>query len=193
MKAKRPARRRPRDWRAHVCETRSRGFPSGGRGFTLLEILLALGLLALLGTLLIGASSRVLSSKTVSTDELFWKACSEARRLALQSGHEVRLGFADDRDKGRRFTVDDGLGAREFPVTAAGEIAVNFLSGQKVVGSSVIMAGQVIETQALPFVMFYGDGTCTAFRVQIRAGVNAHILSIDPWTCAPVLPAEGGK
>jgi Tfp pilus assembly protein FimT len=193
MKATRPAQWRLRISRVRVFEAGGRPGFHAVRAFTLLEILLALGLLALLATVLIGGSSRALSNKPVSTDELFWKACSEARKLALQSGHEVRLGFADDREKGRRFTVDDGMGAREFAITAVGEIGVNFLSAQKVVGSSVIMAGQVIETQALPFVTFYGDGTCTAFRVQIRSGVSAHILSIDPWTCAPVLPAEGSK
>jgi Tfp pilus assembly protein FimT len=193
MKATRLARRRSSLLRLGDSETGSGGFFAAASGFTLLEMLLALGLLALIGTVLIGGSTRALNTKPVSTDELFWKSCGEARKLALQSGREVRLGFADDHEKGRRFTVDDGMGAREFPLTTAGEVGVNFLSGQKVAGSAVIMAGQVVETQALPFVTFYSDGTCTAFRVQIRLGVNAHILSIDPWTCAPVLPAENGK
>lgn len=189
----RPARGRPPGLCAGVRARIAGDDSTGPRGFTLLEILLALALIALLGTLLVGASSRALTNKPVSTDDLFWKACSEARKLALESGREVRLGFADEREKGRRFTVEGGTGARDFPITGAGEIAVNFLSGQKVAGSAVILGGQLVETQALPFVTFYGDGTCTAFRVQIRSGVSAHVLSVDPWTCAPVLPAEAGK
>ena len=161
--------------------------------FTLLELMLALGLLALLGTVLIGGASRTLSDKPVTADDVFRKATSAARKLALETGREVRLGFSDDREKGRRFTIDDGTGPQDFPVLAGGELAVNFLSGQKVAGSAVILAGQLIETQALPSVTFYPDGTCTAFRVQIRSGVSAHVLSIDPWTCAPVLPSENGK
>jgi general secretion pathway protein H len=150
-------------------------------------------LIALLATVLIGGGSGLLSEKHLSTDDVFWKACGEARKAALNSGHETKLGFADDREHGKRFTVDDGTGPRDFPVSVAGELTVNFLSAQKVSGSAVILAGQVVETQSLPFVTFYGDGTCTAFRVQIRFGVDAHILTIDPWTCAAVLTAPDEK
>jgi general secretion pathway protein H len=36
-------------------------------------------------------------------------------------------------------------------------------------------------------VTFYNDGTCTPFRAQVRTYAGAHMLSVDPWTCAPVL------
>jgi hypothetical protein len=39
----------------------------------------------------------------------------------------------------------------------------------------------------MPSVTFYDDGTCTPFRVQLRTNAGAHMLTIDPWTCAPVL------
>jgi general secretion pathway protein H len=51
----------------------------------------------------------------------------------------------------------------------------------------VLIGGTVVETEPLAAVTFYNDGTCTPFRVQLRANGAAHILSIDPWTCAPVL------
>lgn len=190
MKAPRLPRRRFRFFGARARHASS--FRST-IGFTLLELLLALGLIGLLATVLIGGSAQLLREKPVSADEVFWKVCSEARKTALTSGRDVRLAFADDHEHGRRFTVDDGTGPRDFPVPVAGDLAVNFLSGQKVAGSAVILAGQVVETQALPSVTFYADGTCTAFRVQIRSGVDAHILSIDPWTCAPVLDATEEK
>jgi prepilin-type N-terminal cleavage/methylation domain-containing protein len=194
MNATRRTRRR-RLLSAGARENRERNLSGARHAFTLLEILLALGLIALLSAVLVGGSIRMLDDKPVSTDAIFWKACAEARKAALQAGHDVRLGFADDREHGKRFTVDDGSGPKEFPVnpTTSGDLAVNFLSAQKTAGSAVIMAGQVVETQSLPFVTFYGDGTCTAFRVQIRVGVDSHILAIDPWTCAPVLSAEDKK
>jgi Tfp pilus assembly protein FimT len=185
MNATRFARRRP------SLSSLSRALCSAQRptraAFTLLELLLALGLMALMATVLIGGSAHLLSDKPASADEVFWKACAEARKAALTSGRDVLLSFADDREHGRRFIVNDGAGPRDFPVTLGVDLGVNFLSGQKTAGSAVVLAGQVVETQALPSVTFYADGTCTAFRVQIRSGVDAHILSIDPWTCAPVL------
>lgn len=151
---------------------------------------MALAVVALLSSVLIGGSAKLLQDKPISTDQVFWKACSEARKAALESRREVQLGFAEDRERGRRFTVTDGADVREFPVQTPGDVGVNFLSAQSVAGTAVILAGQVIDTQALPGVTFYPDGTCTAFRVQLRVGVSAHILSIDPWTCAPVLPSK---
>ena len=51
------------------------------------------------------------------------------------------------------------------------------------------LGGSVVETEPLPGgVTFYSDGTCTAFRLQIRLNGGASIIAIDPWTCAPVIP-----
>jgi prepilin-type N-terminal cleavage/methylation domain-containing protein len=163
-------------------------FPFSVRsGFTLLEILLALALIALLGTVLIGGSARMLADKPESAHDVFWKSVSAARKTALLSGRDVRLAFLDDRDNGKRFTMSEGATTKVFPLITTAEVAVNFLSAQPTAGTLVILAGQAVDTQSLPYVTFYGDGTCTAFRVQIRTGVDAHILNIDPWTCAPVL------
>ena len=48
--------------------------------------------------------------------------------------------------------------------------------------------GMLVETQPLPFVSSYSAGTCVPFRVQFRSTGAARTLSIDPWTCAEVLP-----
>src|SRR5690242_7037360 len=76
------------------------------RGFTLLEILLAIAIIALVGTVLIGGSTRLLSDKPVTPHEIFWKAVQEARKTALKSEHEVRLRFDSDR---KQFVILDGL------------------------------------------------------------------------------------
>lgn len=190
MKAMRHSRRRLGGWKTVLGDLASaRNFRRRNhRGFTLIEIILALSLIGLMAAVLIGGSARMLSDKPESADDLFWKSVAAARKRALMSGRDVRLAYLDDRDNGKRFTIGEGPDLKAFPITTASpDLAVNFMSAQKVAGSVMILAGQVIETQALPYVTFYGDGTCTAFRVQIRAGVDAHILSIDPWTCAPVL------
>ncbi len=159
-----------------------------GRGFTILELLLALAIIALLGTVLIGGSAQLLSDKPISADEVFWKAVQEARKDALKSGNATRLTFVDDKDKGKAFIVTDGTTPQPFPLppTTAADLTVSFLTTQKG-ASAILVAGQMVETQTIPVVIFYGDGTCTAFRAQFQRGGSTHLVSIDPWTCAPML------
>jgi type II secretory pathway pseudopilin PulG len=191
MKATRPAPRRGAFSQPGFSGGRTASLAVARVGaFTLLEILLVLGLLAIISTVLIGGSTRVLATKPVTAEDVFWQASSEARKMALENGREVRVAFADDQERGKRFTLDDGTAAREFSVTAGGDVTVSFMPGQKNAGNAIVLAGQVIETETVPFVTYYSDGTCSAFRVQIRVGVSTHVLSIDPWTCSPVLPAE---
>ena len=149
---------------------------------------MALAIIALLTSILISGSSQALSSQTATVDEIFWKAVQTARKTALQSGVEVRLTFADDKEKGKEFVVDDGVTKQESPVSAgaADGLEVSFLSAQKG-GNAILVGGVAIETQAVPAVIFYTDGTCTPFRLQISRRGGAHIVAIDPWTCAPIL------
>lgn len=152
----------------------------------MVEILLVLALVALLAGVLIGGSSALLAQKTPSPDEAFWQVTQEARKTALQSSRDIRLSFDP---KAKAFLLDDGLAPRTFPVasTSTADLMIDFLSTQKS-GGTILLGGTVVETQPLPTgVTFYADGTCTPFRVQVRANGGAHILAIDPWTCAAVL------
>jgi prepilin-type N-terminal cleavage/methylation domain-containing protein len=177
------------------------------RGFTLLEILLSLAILALLASVLVGGASHLTSQQPVTPDDVFWEAVREARKAALKAEHEMRLRF--DKEK-KQFVLVDGeapptaasltptlikeeeVPLKIFPVPerSAGDLTVDFLSAQKC-GLAILVGGVVMESQPIPFVTFYGDGTCTAFRAQFARNGGSHTLSIDPWTCAPVLtPAD---
>ena len=161
-------------------------FPSrASRGFTLLEVLLSLAIIALLATVLIGGSAQLLNDKPVSADEVFWKCVQEARKAALKTERDTRLTF-DAKEK--KFVISDGGAAKDFPIPArsAAELTVDFLTMQKG-ASSILIGGVLIETQTVPFVTFYSDGTCSAFRAQFMRNGASHVLSVDPWTCAPML------
>lgn len=155
----------------------------------MLEILLAMLIIALLGTVIIGGSAALLKSRPVTPSEVFWKAVQEGRKLALKGGKDVRFTF-DAKEK--KFVLTDAIGAdagaREFPIPgAADDLSVTFLTTQK--GASMILIGGVaVETQKIDAVTFYSDGTCTPFRLQIQKGGDVSVLGIDPWTCAAVLP-----
>ncbi|HEY8932169.1 MAG TPA: prepilin-type N-terminal cleavage/methylation domain-containing protein [Rariglobus sp.] len=158
-------------------------------GFTLLEVLITIALIALLTGALVVGTNRMLGDRPKNADELFWAAVGAARKDALLNNHDVRFVF--------------DLKTHEFIASAAGvetrhafvpkEIAeIDFLAAKSVGNSSsaILMGGQLVETQTIPAVTFYGDGTCSPFRAQIKSRNGARVLEIDPWTCAPMLTAQ---
>lgn len=159
-------------------------------GFTLLEILLCIALIGLLAGVLVGGASSMLNAKTVSVDDVFWKAVQEARKTALQQGREVKLHYFDERERGRGFAVGENGAGKDFSIPAVAgaptrDLTVEFISAQK--GNTILVGGLLLETQTLPSVTFYPDGTCTPFRLQIVRNGATHQLAIDPWTCAQIL------
>ncbi|HWZ93614.1 MAG TPA: prepilin-type N-terminal cleavage/methylation domain-containing protein [Opitutaceae bacterium] len=173
--------------------------------FTLMEILISLALVALL----IGATISVVphDNASMTTDEVFWKALTEARKQALTSQQDVRLAYDNkakafvtgvnigtqtdagaSKQTGAKDDTQTGVDGVEqtFPVAFADKLNVDFLTTDKS-GGSMLIGGELVETQSLPFVTFYSDGTCTPFRMQIHSGGAARIIAIDPWTCAEVL------
>ena len=153
-----------------------------------MEILLALALMALLAGVLITGGVNLLSEKPATPEDVFWKAVQQSRTAALTVEHEVRLSFDS---KGMDFVLDDGTAAQTLPVPPVRELTVDFLSASAG-ASTVLIGGELVDTKTMPAVTFYPDGTCMPFRVQFRAGGAAHVLNIDPWTCAPVLPRQEG-
>ena len=162
----------------------------------MLEILLVLAIMGLIASVLVGGAARLLTDRPVSAEDIFWKAVQDARKMSLQSDREVSLQFVtDDTTKMQAFVVSNGIQTKQFPVAmkAGDNLEVSFLAAQPT-GSNVIMiAGTVLETQKVN-VTFYPDGTCTSFRAQFFRNGDAHIVGIDPWTCAPVLtPADANN
>jgi general secretion pathway protein H len=171
-------------------------------GFTLLEVLLTIALIALLVGVLVGGAAHLMVQQPVSANEIFWTAVREARKTALKSEHEIRLKY--DKEN-KRFLLIDGLASstlaadgftkdeqplKEFPIppAAAGDLTVEFLGpATKGGGNTILVGGMLLDAQTVPFVTFYSDGTCTAFRAQFVRNGGTSVLTIDPWTCAPVL------
>jgi prepilin-type N-terminal cleavage/methylation domain-containing protein len=170
------------EWGARHSRSHSRR----PRAFTILEVLLALALLGLLATLLVGGAGRLLEGRGRSAEEVFWKAATEARRYALLRGEDVRLVYDSET---KVFSASTREGTQRFPVPVAGELLIEFLAAGTSGGPTVLIGGSLVETQPLPFVTFYADGTCSSFRVQLRnrRAAEPRYLQIDPWTCAPVL------
>ncbi|HEY3756255.1 MAG TPA: prepilin-type N-terminal cleavage/methylation domain-containing protein [Opitutaceae bacterium] len=153
-------------------------------GFTLLEILLALAIIGLMATVLVGGSARLLEKKPQTPEQVFWAAVLLARKSALQHQVDVRLSF-DDQTK--TFVIDTDGGLKKLPLTASNiDVQIVFLAGQA--ASSNLLPGTDVGT-TLPAVTFYGDGTCTPFRLDIKTPFGSNQVAIDPWTCAKMLPS----
>jgi general secretion pathway protein H len=151
--------------------------------FTLIEILLAVALLGLLSAAMVSVAGHLAGSRPKSPQEIFWEAARMARRTALKSETEVRLSYDA---KIKAFVLEAKEGAQNFPVPEIRDLTIDFLQAQTT-GGSILIGGQLVDTQTIPAVSFFPDGTCTPFRVQFRTNGPAHIVAIDPWTCAPVL------
>lgn len=164
------------------------GHRRGRAGFTLLEILVVIALIAMMTTVLIIGTTRLLRDRPETADEIFWKMVGEVRKTALLENRDIRLSFDP---KTKEFVEGAGDQAQRLPFAPREESDLDFLAPPSTSGSSsILVAGQLIDTQTLPYVTFYGDGTCSPFRVQLKSKGLASILEIDPWTCAPILKVQ---
>ena len=151
--------------------------PSGEDGFTLLEIVVVLALIALVSALLIGGSGallRAVGREDVENTAL--SAMASARHGAVLAGRTLELRV-DDKTR----VLDWGVGR----VTLAGEDTVRLLPPLKI--SSLLIGGRLQE-EPVARVRFYADGTCDPFRLEIVRGPTSHLLLIDPWTCTVLAP-----
>ncbi len=161
-------------------------------GFTLLEILLCIAIIAALAGVLVTGAFRLTEHKDLSPDEIFWKAVMETRKKALLSGADQQLRITG-RARNLAIEADGPGGPAMYPFNSDGSLSVDFLGMQKM-ASAIMIAGQAIDTGTVPYVTLYSDGTCTPFRVQFHAGASpAHTISIDPWTCAPVFTTDDNR
>lgn len=157
-------------------------------GFTLLEVLLTLALIALLTGVLVVGTSRLLGDRPKTADELFWLATAAARKQALLQNQPVRLSL-DSRS--REFVITAAATETRLPFVPSLTAELDFLPPKSIGSfSSILVGGELLETQTQPFVTFYGDGTCVPFRVQLKGRTQTRVLEIDPWTCAPMLTAQ---
>lgn len=163
--------------------------PARRAGFTMIEILVTIAIMAGLTVVLLVGANRMLADRARAPDEVFWAVVAEARKQALTRECEVWLSFDNDEKQFRAVTAE---GWKSFPLPAGMDFRLEFLGTTK--GERTIMiAGQLLEANVLKGVRFFDDGTCSPFRAQLQLpGRPAEVFEVDPWTCAPVLHGEAG-
>ena len=166
-------------------------YTDGTRGFTLLEVLVTIALIALLTGVLVVGTSRLLGDRPKTPDELFWLAAAAARNEALLHNHSVRLSLDT---KSCEFILASAAAETRMPFVPAQLAAIDFLPPKSPsTYSAILIAGELVETRNHPFVTFYSDGTCSPFRVQLKGRTQTRVLEIDPWTCAPMLAPQADR
>jgi len=153
-------------------------------GFTLVEVLLVLALLALIGMVLLPAAGGLMPRSGGGWEDTVAESLQKVRREAVVSGRELTMRFNPENrcliwETGTSPPLDNG----------EAKLAVDFL---RAIGtSSVLIGGQLVDTTVVPVLRFYPDGTCDPVRIQLRAtGSVPRVLTIDPWTCAPGLEVK---
>ncbi len=168
-----------RGWRAH-----GRGdSASSRRGFTLLEILLVLMLLALLGAVMVGGAVSLLKvAEDQDPEAAVLTLLQKARAEAVETGQIIEVVPLPE-DAGFLWGAD---GVETLPKRPG--LSVRLIQPEF---TSAFLIGGQLEEKAIERVRFFPDGTCDPLRVQVRRGDTRRVYAIDPWTAAP-LP-DGGR
>lgn len=148
-------------------------------GFTLLEILLVLTLVALLGSVLIGGAVSLLKANNEQDPEsALLSLLQKVRAEAVESNTIITL---QQLPEGGGFLWGES-GVETLPTREGGPRAR--LLRPEFAGASLI-AGQ-LEERVLERMRFYPDGSSDAARVEVRRGDTRRVIAIDPWTAAPL-------
>lgn len=159
------------------------------RGFTLVEVLLVLAMLALFATLLLpGVNSMLAQMDERGPQQLLGESILAARLEALETGRTVELRYDAETRQFSWGAVDTR--AEALPVGSVVELF------PVETGASILLGGELTEVQdPLRRVRFFPDGTCEPFRIRFtEPGAKPRFLLVDPWTCAvSPAPAKGGS
>lgn len=160
--------------------------PSARGGFTLLEVLIALGLCAIVSGLWVaGAAGMMRGAAREEPEDVLLDKLQALRRLAVERGTPVELVLLDE---GGFLAWGDGAGeSLTLPNTEERRAR---LVGPETEG--LILLGGVAQAAPLSRLLLYPDGTVDRARVEILRNGRTTFLELDPLTCAP-LPARPGR
>lgn len=160
--------------------------PSARGGFTLLEVLIALGLCAIVSALWVaGAAGMMRGAAREEPEDMLLDKLQALRRLAVERGTTVELVLLDEGD--RLSWGDEAGDSLALPNTEERRAR---LVGPATEG--LVLLGGVAQAAPLSRLLLYPDGTIDRARVETLRNGRTSFLELDPLTCAP-LPARAGR
>lgn len=149
-------------------------------GFTLLEVLLALGLAVLVAGLWVaGAAGMLRSGAEGDPEDALLALLQRLRREAVLRGETLDLVPLDD-----DLTLTWGPGEGETAVLPeAPEVRVRLVEPD---GSGLALLGGLPEARPLARYRVYADGTGDPARLEIQRNGRVQLVDLDPLTCSPL-------
>ncbi|AHF93044.1 hypothetical protein OPIT5_25375 [Opitutaceae bacterium TAV5] len=157
--------------------------PAGG--FTLIEILLVIMLMALVTSVMITGSNALFnSSQNEDPEEAMLSLLQKVRMQAVEDSTPLDLVTVDE---GQTWFYGDN---HEMTMPVVDGVKVGLIKAE---GANAILLGGIMEETPVTTLRFYPDGTCDPVRVQIQRGRERRVLVIDPWTCAALPETSGAR
>lgn len=148
--------------------------------------------MALIGTIFVVNIDSALRDQEESTVEhAFWDASREARLQALYNRRPVTLVYDEEGSAFELISGNASIGSFSAAATtkAGDPISVRFVQ-QRASNEMVLVRGDLVDTRPIDQVVFYPDGSCTSFWVELEFGSDTRQIRIDPWTGAELLAEE---
>jgi len=158
--------------------------PSARGGFTLLEVLIALGLCALVSGLWVaGAAGMMRGAAREEPEDLLLDRLQALRRLAVERGSAVELRLLDEGDR-----LAWGEGPADTLALPNTEERRARLVGPETEG--LVLLGGIAQAPPLARLRLHPDGTMDRARIETRRNGATTFLDLDPLTCAPLPPRD---
>lgn len=155
-------------------------------GFTLLEVLLALGLAALIAGLWVaGAAGLLRAGQDRDPEDALLALLQRLRREAVTRGETVELIPIDD---DRTFTWGPGPG-ETLVLPESADTRVRLIEPD---AAGLVLLGGAPEALPLARYRLHPDGTGDRARIEVVRNGRSRLIVLDPLTCAP-LPAAAER
>ena len=152
------------------------------RGFTLIEVVIVIALIAIAGSLVVVSAEGMLSGLgSEPNDRIFQKAVREARFQAASLKENTYLLYDDE--SGTLYVLDEGgQSLSDFSIAASNGDEVPALVFEQMLPSSGLDGFSREETAQIKQLVFRPDRSSTPFQVTMRDGANEFTLRFDPFS-----------